>query len=221
MAKAIQLASRRDPALDPYNFLTGAPVDSEVYDYLQSEGAGSFLFPPEADVLRSIHLIQPRRFEDLMAGIALGQTSTRTSEHLISFIRRQQGLDPNTPLHAICSPILNDTHGLLVYQEQIMEIAILMAGFTQAEANSLRRTLGKKAAEKVQCHLESFLRGALRCSKIGAAEARQIFSLLETHAEFAASKSHAIACALLICWQAYMAVHFRSEWEESLRASKS
>lgn len=134
------------------------------------------------------------------------------------FFRRKHGQAKVTYLHESLEPILKDTHGIIVYQEQIMEISKVLAGFTAGEADSLRKVIGKKQLAKIPAMKEKFLNG---CDNNGIprASAEQIWSAMETFGNYGFNKSHAAAYALVSYRTAYLSAKYPVEFMASLLTS--
>src|SRR6202012_2169336 len=114
--------------------------------------------------------------------------------------------------HPLLEPIARETYGILIYQEQVMQAAQILAGFTLGAADILRRAMGKKKVEEMQKHREKFVKGAHEKNKIPAAKANQIFDLLEKFAGYGFNKSHAAAYAIVAYQTAYLKANYPVEF---------
>ncbi|MFO8151067.1 MAG: DNA polymerase III subunit alpha [Trueperaceae bacterium] len=193
--------------LDPDAF----PADDELtYELLaRGDAAGVFQFesPGMVDTLRKL---KPRRIQDLIAVSALYRPGPM--ENIPTYIRRHHGQEEvsfvDFPVAApILGPILEETYGIPVYQEQIMQIAQAVAGYTLGEADLLRRAMGKKKVAEMEQQRAIFERGAGERG-IPRPEANHIFDLLEKFANYGFNKSHSAAYGVLSYQTAYLKAHF-------------
>lgn len=185
--------------------------DKETYALLQ-EGKTTSVFQLESrgmrDILRSL---KPENFEDLIAVIAIyrpGPLGTMNMQKLIENKHNPQKIDYYHPLLA---DILRETHGIIIYQEQVMKIANVIAGFSMAEADTLRRAMGKKMSDLMEAMKEKFIEGA-RQRKLSAEMADRIFEMIAPFAGYGFNKSHAAAYALLAYQTAFLKTHYPVEF---------
>ncbi len=193
--------------LDPDAF----PHDDAATFELLSRGdaAGVFQFesPGMVDTLRKL---KPRRIQDLIAVSALYRPGPM--ENIPAYIRRHHGqeevdYDETPTAAAILAPILAETYGIPVYQEQIMQIAQAVAGYTLGEADLLRRAMGKKKVAEMERHRAIFEAGAGERG-VPKVEANRIFDLLEKFANYGFNKSHSAAYGMISFQTAYLKAHF-------------
>ncbi|MEO0109112.1 MAG: DNA polymerase III subunit alpha, partial [candidate division WOR-3 bacterium] len=172
-----------DPARIPLD-------DKETFDLLKrAEVVG--VFQLESSGMQNLLIrTQPERLEDIMAVISLFRPGPMGSVKLDEYIARKNGTLKSRLLHPALDEVLNDTYGVLVYQEQVMKIANLVAGFSLAEADRLRRVMSKKAPEDMAQMREKFLAGALE-RHVKDKVANAIFDLIEPFAGYGFNKSHA------------------------------
>ena len=128
------------------------------------------------------------------------------------FIRRRHGEVEIKYPHPLLEPIANETYGILIYQEQVMKAAQVLAGYTLGAADLLRRAMGKKKVEVMQEHREQFVQGCAEQNNISKRKANEIFDLLEKFAGYGFNKSHAAAYALVAYQTAYLKAHFPIEF---------
>ena len=193
--------------LDPDAF---APDDPLTYELLaRGEAAGVFQFesPGMIDTLRKL---RPRRIQDLIAVSALYRPGPM--ENIPTYIRRHHGAEQVSyagfpTAGPVLAPILDETYGIPVYQEQIMQIAQAVAGYTLGEADLLRRAMGKKKVAEMEQHRARFERGAGERG-IPTIEANHIFDLLEKFANYGFNKSHSAAYGVLSFQTAYLKAHY-------------
>jgi len=146
---------------------------------------------------------KPDRFEDIIALVALYRPGPM--ELIPEFVRRKQGGRVDYPDPRV-EPILKPTYGIMVYQEQVMQIAQIIGGYTLGSADLLRRAMGKKLPEEMAQHRSIFVRGAAK-NGISERRANELFDLMEKFAGYGFNKSHAAAYALVAYQTAYMKAH--------------
>ncbi|AEV15092.1 DNA polymerase III subunit alpha [Thermus sp. CCB_US3_UF1] len=192
--------------------------DPKTFDLL-SRGETKGVFQLESGGMTStVRGLKPRRLEDIIALVSLYRPGPM--EHIPTYIRRHHGQEPvaypEFP-HAerYLRPILEETYGIPVYQEQIMQIASAVAGYSLGEADLLRRAMGKKKLEEMQRHRERFVRGAKERG-IPEEEAHRLFDMLEAFANYGFNKSHAAAYSLLAYQTAYVKAHYPVEYMAAL-----
>ena len=193
--------------LEPDAFPADDPATYELLSKGEAAGVFQFESPGMIDTLRKL---KPRRIQDLIAVSALYRPGPM--ENIPTFIRRHHGAEQvsyaDFPTAApLLTPILEETHGIPVYQEQIMQIAQAVAGYSLGEADLLRRAMGKKKVAEMEQQREVFERGA-RERGIPGREAQHIFDLLEKFANYGFNKSHAAAYGVLSFQTAYLKAHF-------------
>jgi len=198
--------------------LSSIPLtDPAVYE-LFAEAKTNGIFQFESGGMKSeLRRLKPERFEDLIALNALYRPGPM--EMIPDFIKRKHGLIEVQYLHPMLEEILKETYGVIVYQEQVMQIASKMAGFSLGEADILRKAMGKKMAEVMTSMKTKFIAGA-REKKIPEKLAHQVFNLMEQFAQYGFNKSHSTAYALLAYQTAYLKVHHPVQFMASLLSSE-
>lgn len=192
--------------------------DSETYELL-SRGDTIGVFQLESSGMRAIlKNLKPERFEDVIALVALYRPGPLGSGMVEDFIARKHGKKPVTYAHPALEPILKDTYGVILYQEQVMRIASDLAGFSLGQADLLRRAMGKKKPEIIAAQRESFLKGALE-KGVDQRTAEEIFDLIAYFAGYGFNKSHSAAYALLAYQTAYLKAHYPVQFLASLLTS--
>jgi len=161
----------------------------------------------------------PERFEDLIALLALYRPGPIGSGMLDDFMKRKHGLVPIRYEHPRLEPILKETYGIMVYQEQIMQIASALGGFSLAQADILRKAMGKKIPEVMEKQRSNFIHG---CIKNGIKEltATKIFDLIEYFSGYGFNKSHSTAYALISYRTAYLKANYPVEFMTALLTSE-
>ncbi|MEJ2732929.1 MAG: error-prone DNA polymerase [Anaerolineae bacterium] len=190
--------------------------DPAVYDLLQrADTVGCFQVESRAQV-QMLPKLQPRRFEDIVIGVALIRPGPIQGGMVHPYLRRRQGVDPVTYIHPTLEPILagalGETLGVIVFQEQVLRVAMALAGFTPAEADQLRRAMSRSRSAGAMAALhERFLVGA-RANGLQEATAEEAWQQLEGFAGFGFCKSHAAAFALVAYQTLYLKAHFPAEF---------
>ena len=178
------------------------------------------IFQIESSGMRDLlKKLEPERFEDLIALLALYRPGPIGSGMLDDFIKRKHNLIPIRYEHPKLEPILKETYGIMVYQEQIMQAASALAGFTLAQADILRKAMGKKIPEVMEKQRSSFILG---CTKNGIKEttAAKIFDLIEYFSGYGFNKSHSTAYALISYRTAYLKANYLVEFMTALLTSE-
>ena len=183
--------------------------DGKVYE-LFSKGNTIGVFQFESSGMREfLKKLKPTVLEDLIAMNALYRPGPM--ENIDSFISRKHGVKSINYPHKLLEPILKETYGIIVYQEQVMQIAHEVAGFTLAEADIMRRAMGKKIKSLMEELSIKFIAGAEK-KGIKKNKAREIFSLIEKFAQYGFNKSHSTAYAYVAYQTAWLKVHHPAEF---------
>ncbi|MBW8906003.1 MAG: DNA polymerase III subunit alpha [Betaproteobacteria bacterium] len=188
--------------------LAQLPLDDAATYALLSAGNTTAVFQLESRGMRDlIRRARPDRFEDVIALVALYRPGPM--DLIPDFIARKHGEQRVDYLDARLQPILGPTYGIMVYQEQVMQIAQVIGGYTLGGADLLRRAMGKKKPEEMAQQRDIFIAGAEK-NGLSRAKATQLFDLMEKFAGYGFNKSHAAAYALLAYQTAYMKAHHRA-----------
>ncbi|MGB9682592.1 MAG: DNA polymerase III subunit alpha, partial [bacterium] len=184
------------------------PLDDEkTYKLLQS-GETIGVFQLESSGMRNLLKdMRPECFEDVSSVLALYRPGPLGSGMVKDFINRKRGDASIEYLHPLLEPILKETYGVIVYQEQVMQIANVLSGFTLGEADLLRRAMGKKLPEVLAQQRNRFIDGAMK-KGIPQEIASHIFDLMEYFAGYGFNKSHTVAYGLLSYQTAYLKAHY-------------
>lgn len=176
--------------------------DGDTIGVFQSESSGF------TSLLMQLH---PERFEDLIPMVALYRPGPLGSGMAEDFIKRKHGKIPVEYPHPSLEPILKETYGVILYQEQVMQIASVMGGFSLGQADMLRRAMGHKEPEILQQNRETFVDGAV-ANGVNDRTANYVFDLMVHFAGYGFNKSHSV-CYGWIAWQtAYLKAHYRPEF---------
>ena len=186
--------------------ITKIPLDDartfELFQKAQTNG----IFQFESDgIRRALKDMQPTAFEDLVAVLALYRPGPM--EQIPHFINRKKGTEIVQYPHTSLQKILEPTYGILVYQEQVMQAASEMAGFTLGEADILRRAIGKKNSDAIAAQKEKFVQGALS-KGYKQEDAETVYDYIEKFANYGFNKSHAVAYAMLSYQLAYLKANY-------------
>ncbi len=211
---AITHQGKEAPNLD-----TLALNDSATYE-LYARGDTDGIFQVESSGMRQyLRQLKPNCFEDIIAMLALYRPGPLGSGMVDEFIKRKHGEVEVVYPHPSLNHCLQDTYGVIVYQEQVMQIAQIIAKYTLGGADLLRRAMGKKNPEAMAKERSTFVNGAL-ANNVDKTKANEIFDLMEKFAEYGFNKSHSAAYALISYHTAYLKVHFKVEFMAALMTSE-
>ncbi len=206
LAKAEELIRARGIAID----LTTLPLDdAPTFDMLgRADATGVFQLESQGmrDVLRKL---RPDRFEDIVAVVALYRPGPM--ENIPSYIHRKHGEETPEYLHPSLEPILKETFGIMIYQEQVMQIARTLSGYSLGSADLLRRAMGKKIKEEMEAQRKLFVDGAM-ANGVEKATAAHVFDQVAKFAGYGFNKSHAAAYALVAYQTAYLKANYPVEF---------
>ncbi len=208
--------------LEDHRFdLDSIPLDDEKTFQLLSKGETSGVFQLESSGMRDILTkLRPTVFEDLIALVALYRPGPLGSGMVEDFINRKHGRIPiKYPLPQL-EPILEETYGVILYQEQVMNIASVLADYSLGEADLLRRAMGKKKAEVMAEQKSRFEKGC-GANSIDPKKAEYIFELVSQFAGYGFNKSHSAAYAMVAYQTAYLKAHYPVEFMTALLTSES
>jgi len=201
-------------------FINRIPFDDAKTYELLSRGETAGIFQLESSGMRDIVIkMKPQCFEDLIALVALYRPGPLGSGMVDDFIKRKKGATKIIYDLPALEPILKDTYGVIVYQEQVMQIARTLAGYSLGGADLLRRSMGKKDPEVMAKEKVPFLKGAEKLG-VNLKKAEAIFDLMAKFAEYGFNKSHSAAYALVSYQTAYLKAHYPVEYMASLLTSE-
>ncbi len=188
--------------------LDRVPLDDGETFRLFSEGRTDGIFQFESSGMKDLlRRARPSRFEDLAAFNALYRPGALSVGMVEDYIQRKLGKRKVSYILPQVRPILEETLGVIVYQEQVMQIAVEVAGFSMGEADILRKAMGKKQPKVMAEQKEKFLRGAEQRG-VAAAKARQLWEYIEPFAGYGFNKSHSVAYAMLAYKTAFLKAHY-------------
>jgi len=188
--------------------LDNIPMDDQKVFDLLSSGKTMAVFQLESTGMRDlIKKLKPTKFEEITALLALYRPGPLNSGMHTTFVDRKHGKSPVTYPHELLEPVLSETYGVIVYQEQVMESARVLAGYSMGEADILRRVMGKKKIEEMEEQREIFVKGCEKNS-IPEKKANKIFELIEQFAEYGFNKSHSAAYAVISYQTAFLKTYY-------------
>ena len=207
LQKAVQLLAKRGVGID----LAALDWDDkQTYKLLQS-GATVGVFQLESEGMRrTLAAVKPTAFGDIIALVSLYRPGPM--DNIPLFGRRKNGLESIEYPHPKLEGILSETYGIFVYQEQVMQAAQILAGYSLGDADLLRRAMGKKDQKEMDAQRARFIAGCNEVSGIQSAKANELFDLIDKFAGYGFNKSHAAAYALLAYQTAWLKTHYPHEF---------
>jgi len=207
---ARELIMKRHPGQENFRFEDVPLDDARVYA-LFSRGQTEAVFQFESRGMQGmLKDAKPSRLEDLIALNALYRPGPM--DLIPSFVARKHGREEVEYPHPAVAEMLSETYGIMVYQEQVMQTAQILGGYSLGGADLLRRAMGKKKAEEMAEHREKFRAGALATHGITQEKADEVFDLMEKFAGYGFNKSHAAAYSLLAYHTGWLKVHYTAEF---------
>jgi len=191
--------------------------DEETYKLLQRGDSTGVFQLESAGMKRYLRDLAPTKFDDIIAMVALYRPGPM--QFIDSFIKRKHGKEDITYLHPKFEAALEQTYGILVYQEQFMQISKDFAGFTGGQADTLRKAVGKKKIDIMRKVKVEFVEGAVKFSGADPALAEKFWTQLEEFANYCFNKSHAACYALIAYWTAYLKAHYPEAYMAALMTS--
>jgi DNA polymerase III subunit alpha len=204
--RAAKLVARRGIDID----LSNLPLDDAKSYELMARGETVGVFQVEsAGMRRALIDMRPDRFEDIIALVALYRPGPMAN--IPTYCARKHALEAPDYIHPKLEPILRETYGVIIYQEQVMQIAQVLAGYSLAQADQLRRAMGKKIRKEMEAQRKDFVSGSV-ARGVEPAQTEAIFDLLARFADYGFNKSHAAAYALVAYQTAYMKANYAVEF---------
>jgi len=214
--KSINHDKRDSELLD----IDSIPLNDEKVFQLLSSGKTMAVFQLESSGMRDlIKRLKPTKFEEITALLALYRPGPLNSGMHDEFVDRKHGISPVTYPHELLEQVLDETYGVIVYQEQVMEAARVLAGFSLGQADILRRAMGKKKKEEMEEQREIFVQGCTK-NNIKEKNAEQIFDLINQFAEYGFNKSHSAAYALISYQTAFLKTYYPEHFMASVLSSE-
>jgi DNA polymerase III subunit alpha len=206
LAKAVELVAERGPRID----LTALPLDDAKTYSMIGRGETTGIFQLESSGMRDVvRKLKPDRFEDIIALVALYRPGPM--DNIPRYIACKHGAEKPDYLYPTLEPILNETYGIPIYQEQVLQIAQVLAGFSLGRADLLRRAMGKKIKSEMEAQRKAFVEGAA-ANGVPGSKAEQIFEQVDKFAGYGFNKSHAAAYALVAYQTAWMKANYPVEF---------
>ncbi len=205
---AVELIREMEPGRKDFD-INRIPLDDRKVFRLLSEGDTNGVFQCESSGFKSmLKRLKPQKIEELIAALALYRPGPLDAGLVDQYINRKNGLEEVTYPHKKVEPILKETYGVIVYQEQVMNICVNLCGWTMGKADSIRKAMGKKDREIMQKLSEDFIKSAVTVSKMKEQDARTLWEQIEKFAGYAFNKSHSAAYAIISYQTAYLRTHF-------------
>jgi DNA polymerase III subunit alpha len=206
LQEAVKLVARRGINLD----LLSIPLDDAKSYAMLARGETVGIFQVEGQGMRRALIdMRPDRFEDIIALVALYRPGPMAN--IPTYCARKHGKEQPEYIHPKLEPVLRETFGVIVYQEQVMEAARRLSGYSLGEADLLRRAMGKKIRSEMEAQRKRFVEGAVK-DGVEKGQAEAIFELLARFADYGFNKSHAAAYALVAYQTAYMKANYPVEF---------
>jgi DNA polymerase-3 subunit alpha len=191
------------------------PVDDKLTFELLQRGDAVGVFQFESGGMRDLlSKLGPTMIEELIAMNALYRPGAM--QFIDSFINRKHGREPIEYAHPLQEPILKETYGYMVYQEQVQRVANVLAGFSLGMGDLLRRAIGKKKADEMSSMRAQFVAGCAKTSQIPAKKSEEIFDMIEKFAGYGFNKSHSAAYSVVAFQTAYLKAHYPEEFMAAL-----
>ena len=209
------LVSKNDESLD----ISSIDLNDPKVFKLLSSGKTTSVFQLESPGMKAlIKRLQPTKFEEIVALLALFRPGPLETGMDDEFVNRKNGKVPVTYPHKLLEPVLAETYGVIIYQEQVMESARVLAGYSLGQADILRRVMGKKLKDEMDNQRKIFVNGCKE-NNIKEELANKIFNLIETFAGYGFNKSHSAAYALLSFQTAYLKTYYPEYFMASVLSS--
>jgi DNA polymerase-3 subunit alpha len=211
----LALIYKRDPEFSLKNISLDDPAAFALYNRGETIG----LFQMESGGMTSLSKqFDVKKLDDIIALIALYRPGPM--ELIPEYVKAKKGITPIKYLHPLLEDICADTYGVMIYQEQVMAAASKLAGYSLAQADLLRRAMGKKDKEKMAKERKNFIEGCARTNKIPEKKANAIFDLLEKFAGYGFNKSHSAAYGVISYQTAYLKAHYPVEFMAGLLSNE-
>lgn len=189
--------------IDPYD----VPLDDKQTYAELTKGNTMGVFQMESGgMTRAGREVRIDNFEDIVALVSLFRPGPM--DYIPLYARRKKGLEPFGTPHPLLDDVARDTFGILVYQEQVMKAAQVLAGYTLGQADLLRRAMGKKIQAEMDAQRANFVKGCKEVNNIGEEQANALFDIIDKFAGYGFNRSHAAAYALLAYITAYLRTHY-------------
>jgi len=192
--------------------------DTKVYQLLCAQKTTAVFQLESRGAKDLIKRLQPNKFVEIIALVALYRPGPLDAGMTDSFVKRKHGREKIAYSHPLLKDILEPTYGVMVYQEQVMQIARSLAGYTLGEADILRRAMGKKDQKEMAEQRDKFIAGS-SANKVTEKVSTEIFNAIEQFAKYAFNKSHSVAYALIAYQTAWLKTHYPAEFMASVMSA--
>src|SRR5436309_12649370 len=219
ISNAVKLINRGKKAEEHLDIALLPLDDRKTYQLISSGDTAGIFQMESSGFTEMVKKLKPSVFEDIIAAGALYRPGPLDSGMVDIFINRKHGRERVAYLHPLLEPILKDTYGVSVYQEQVMQIAEVLAGYSLGRADLLRRAMGKKKAEVMAKERGGFVEGCA-VKQVPDKLANEIFDLMEKFAEYGFNKSHSAAYGLITYQTAWLKAHYPVEFMAALLSSE-
>ncbi len=204
--KTVKLLARRGKVID----IAALPLDDEKSYAMLARGETMGVFQLESEGMKNLaREVRPSNIEDIIAIVALYRPGPM--ENIPKYVACKHGREEPELLHALIEPVVRDTYGVIIYQEQVMQIAQAFAGFSMAEADNLRRAMGKKIKSEMDAMKDRFIQGAM-AKGVAPDTAKHVFELVDKFAGYGFNKAHSAGYALIAYQTAYLKAHHPVEF---------
>jgi DNA polymerase-3 subunit alpha len=218
---AVRMINAQRPEAEPRVAVDKIPLDDAAVYALIGRGETAGVFQLESSGFTELlRKLKPTRFEDIIAAVALYRPGPLDSGMVQDYIDRKHGRAKVAYPHPALEELLRETYGVIVYQEQVMQIAQALSGFTLGRADILRRAMGKKKPEEMQKLRGEFCEGA-KARGVESQVAGEIFDLMEKFAGYGFNKSHSAAYALITVQTAWLKAHHPAEFMAALLTNEA
>lgn len=209
----------KEQGLEPPDMENLPMDDAEAFKLLQA-GNTTGVFQLESSGMKDLLVcLKPENFADITALVALYRPGPMESGMVDAYVNRKHGREKVDYLLPMLEPVLKDTYGVILYQEQVMQIASVMSGYTLGQADGLRKAMGKKIAAMMAEHRDLFVKGAV-ANGVDEKKADGIYDLIEKFGGYGFNKSHSAAYALIAYQTAYLKAHYPVEFLAALLTSE-
>ncbi len=211
IAQTLELLRQENIVID----INALPLDDKKTYEMLGAGEATGVFQLESSGMREVlKKLKPDRFEDITAIVALYRPGPM--DNIPKYISCKQGAEKPDYLHPLLEPVLRETYGVIIYQEQVMQIAQILSGYTLGGADLLRRAMGKKIQSEMDAQREIFVTGAMTTNNVARDKANYIFDLVDKFAGYGFNKSHAAAYALISYQTAYLKANYPAQFMAAL-----
>ncbi len=208
--RTVDLVNAAGKVDEPLEILK-VPMDDKAAYGLMAKGDTVGVFQLESAGMRdALRKVKPDKFEDIIALVSLYRPGPM--DNIPKYVDVKQGREEPDYLHPKLKPLLEETYGIMIYQEQVMQAAQVLSGYSLGSADLLRRAMGKKIQSEMDEQRQMFKDGAAKHNNVPAAQADEIFDQIAKFAGYGFNKSHAAAYALIAYWTAWLKVHYPLEF---------